>query len=146
MIRIRILLLFLLLLCSCSCCCLKGPRVHVWHGLYVPLDFFHIFFKAVFQMFFLRFLDVVVRSVNDLGSQNDFKNRSKIYNKSIQKWTLKTIPHNVQKSLKSDAPGFEKSMKTIVPSSIFVVFTHVHQIRKSNRKGSKIETQTTPNQ
>ena len=52
--------------------------------------------------------------MNDVGSQNDLKNGSIIYKKSMKKWTLKTIPHNVQKSLKSDAPDFEKSRNTVV--------------------------------
>ena len=60
------------------------------------------------------------------GCQNDVKNRLKIYQTSIKKRMLKMIPDNVQKSLKSDAPDFGKSSKTIVLSSIFVVSTHVH--------------------
>ena len=45
------------------------------------------------------------------------------------------IPDHVQKSLKSDVSDFEKSSKTTVLSSILVVSTHVHQMRKPSRKG-----------
>ena len=51
----------------------------------------------------------------------------------------------MQKSSKSDASDLGKSMKKIVLSSIFVVFTHVHQMRKSDQKYLKNEAKTLPN-
>ena len=73
-------------------------------------------------MFFLRLLGFFCRTLTDSGA----KVTSKIDQKSIKKGMLKMIPDTVQKSLKSDAPDFGKSSKTIVLSSIFVVSTHVH--------------------
>ncbi len=90
------------------------------------MTFFYIFVKAVFQMFLLKASGGFLLHDERFGCQNDIENRSKIYEKSIKEGMLKMIPDNVQKSLKSDAPDFGKSSKTIVLSSIFVVSTHVN--------------------
>ena len=95
-------------------------------GLRDSLDFFSYFFLRCFAKGFLKVSGRFLSHDDRFGCQNDVKNRSKIYKKSIKKGMLKMIPDTVQKSLKSDAPDFGKSSKTIVLSSIFVVSTHVH--------------------
>ena len=51
----------------------------------------------------------------------------------------------MQKSSKSSAQDLEKSSKTILISLNFVVFTHVHKMRDSNKNSSKIKAKTIPN-
>jgi hypothetical protein len=108
---------------SCGCLFSKGPRGYVSRGLRV---FFSYFCWCCFSDAFLKASGSFLSHDERFGCQNDLKNQSKIYKKSIKKGMLKMIPDTEQKSLKSDAPDFGKSSKTIVLSSIFVVSTHVH--------------------
>ena len=77
-------------------------------------DFVSCFFLSCFPNVFLKASGGFLSLDDRYEPQTDVKNRSEIYKKSIQKWTLKTIPHNVQKPLKSDAADFEKLSTVVV--------------------------------